>query len=66
MEHLKLSPGCGWAIIVHQEAEIDDENVEMEDPLTERLLRARKMTFESRWPHETKKAWICKTQKVTI
>lgn len=63
MEHSKLSPGCGWAIIAGIEAEVDDENAEL-DPLTGKLLNARKMTFGSRWPHETKKGWICKTQKV--
>lgn len=65
VEHLKHSPNCGWAIVISLEARIDDENLELDDPLSERLLNAREMTFGSRWPHEAKKGWICKTQKVS-
>lgn len=36
----------------------------MENPLDEKLLDSRKMTFGSNWPHENKRGWICKTQKV--
>ncbi|KAL8709421.1 MAG: hypothetical protein Q9220_005804 [cf. Caloplaca sp. 1 TL-2023] len=64
-EHVSLSPNCGWAAIAHIEQEIEDGNNEHEDPMDERLLEARRMTFGANWPHEHKKGWRCKTQKAS-
>lgn len=35
-----------------------------DDPMSAELLEARKSTFHGRWPHEGKRGWTCKTQKV--
>lgn len=63
-EHLKHSPKCGWAITIATEFEIEYGNQSPEDPMSERLLDARRMTFGPGWPHENKRGWTCKTQKV--
>lgn len=65
-EHLKLSPSCGWAINVcierNPEVYIDEDDA----PTSEKMTEARKLTFASAWPHESKKGWLCKTQKVRL
>ncbi|KAL9101672.1 MAG: hypothetical protein Q9163_003093 [Psora crenata] len=63
-EHLKHSPSCGWAIaaFIEQAIEAGDRNVE--DPMSERMLDARRMTFGTTWPHENKRGWLCKIQKM--
>ncbi|KAL8950268.1 MAG: hypothetical protein Q9222_003693 [Ikaeria aurantiellina] len=63
-EHVNLSPDCGWAVIARIEQDVEAGNNEHEDPMDERLLDARKMTFGANWPHEHKKGWMCKTQKM--
>lgn len=63
MEHLKLSNHCGWAIIKDVARVVEDIST-MEDPTEERLFQARKATFASRWPHEHKRGWVCKTEKM--
>lgn len=63
-EHLKHSPDCGWAINIGIEQQIEAGDLDLEDPMDEKLLSARKMTFGSNWPHENKRGWVCKTQKV--
>ena len=63
-EHLKLAPHCGWAINVCIEKSIQPGTGEDEAPNSARMSDARKMTFGSRWPHEAKRGWVCKTQKV--
>ncbi|CAO1600647.1 hypothetical protein XANCAGTX0491_004331 [Xanthoria calcicola] len=32
--------------------------------MNEKLLDARRMTFGANWPHENKRGWICKTEKM--
>lgn len=63
-EHLKHSPNCGWAITIATELEIEDGSQSLEDPMSERMMDARRMTFSSRWPHENKRGWRCKTPKM--
>ena len=63
-EHLKVAPDCAWATIAAIEQDIEDGAVDQEDPMSEKLLEARKLTFGVKWPHEAKKGWACKTQKV--
>lgn len=63
-EHLKHAPNCGWAVTVAIEQDIENGSYSLEDPMSEKVLDARRMTFGSRWPHENKRGWTCKTQKV--
>jgi hypothetical protein len=62
IEHLTLSPDCGWAVV----ASIDAQNEVLcqENPLSARMIEARKATFADRWPHEGKKGWKCKVKQV--
>ncbi|KAI9745806.1 MAG: hypothetical protein M1818_000487 [Claussenomyces sp. TS43310] len=62
IEHLKLSPNCGWAIVASIEA--NDENLLNEYPASERMIEARRATFADKWPHEHKKGWKCKTKQL--
>ncbi|OBT66275.1 hypothetical protein VE03_04358 [Pseudogymnoascus sp. 23342-1-I1] len=61
-EHLKLSPGCGWAVTSCIEARVGD--MHLENPMSTRMVEARKATFGDRWPHEGKKGWKCKTKQL--
>uniref|UniRef100_A0A8H7TTE4 BIR-domain-containing protein n=1 Tax=Bionectria ochroleuca TaxID=29856 RepID=A0A8H7TTE4_BIOOC len=61
-EHLKHSPGCGWAIVAAIEAEM--EGYWREDPNHPDMAMARKATFAGRWPHENKRGWKCKTKQL--
>ncbi|KAI4137067.1 MAG: hypothetical protein L6R39_007490 [Caloplaca ligustica] len=62
-EHLNFSPDCGWAVIAQIEQD-GDGNLAKRNPTDESLLNARMMTFGANWPHEHKRGWVCKTQKV--
>ncbi|KAL8865520.1 MAG: hypothetical protein Q9174_006841 [Haloplaca sp. 1 TL-2023] len=62
-EHLVLSRSCGWAAILCIEREVARGSPIQDDPMDEQVLEARRKTF-SNWPHENKRGWICKTQKV--
>ncbi|KAL8701431.1 MAG: hypothetical protein Q9201_004915 [Fulgogasparrea decipioides] len=62
-EHLSLSPSCGWAAIARIEQDIEDGNPVQQDPMGDGPLEARRSTFIN-WPHENKRGWVCKTQKV--
>lgn len=63
VEHLKHSPDCGWAINMGIEQQANDK---LQDPSCEEMLDARRMTFGVNWPHEHKRGWVCKTQKVNF
>lgn len=63
-EHFNYSPDCGWAINVAIEQEIEEGARKDEDPMSARILEARKSTFGDKWPHEGKRGWTCKVQKV--
>ena len=65
-EHLKHARDCGWAVSVCIEQAIEDGNHTLEDPMSENMRDARYMTFGSNWPHENKRGWTCKTQKVYV
>ncbi|ETS82819.1 hypothetical protein PFICI_04695 [Pestalotiopsis fici W106-1] len=62
VEHLRLSPNCGWAIVAAIEARTGDYNTE--DPSLPHMIDARKATFGDRWPHEGKRGWKCKTKQM--
>lgn len=64
VEHLKLSSHCGWAINVSIEQNSENATYDDGGPTSEKMAEARKMTFDSTWPHESKRGWICKAQKV--
>lgn len=63
-EHLSHSGLCGWAITLATERAIENGSDDLEDPLSEAMLEARRMTFACGWPHESKRGWLCKTKKV--
>lgn len=63
-EHLKHAPTCGWAIAASIEQNIEDGGPILENPMSEDMQNARQMTFGTNWPHEGKRGWTCKTQKV--
>jgi hypothetical protein len=64
-EHLKHSADCGWAVNTYIEQKSEEQKRDNNgDPLSERMIAARKATFEDRWPHEGKKGWLCKVTKV--
>ncbi|ODH49498.1 hypothetical protein GX48_04440 [Paracoccidioides brasiliensis] len=62
-EHLKHSSECGWAVIMNIVRQSSNP-AEIEDPTSARIVEARRATFASLWPHEGKRGWICKTEKL--
>jgi hypothetical protein len=62
-EHLKHSDKCGWAILMDLTKATHD-TINMEDPTQPRIRDARTTTFEAGWPHESKRGWVCKTEKM--
>ena len=58
VEHFKLSSNCPWALVMS--ANLDDA----EDPTTSKMIDARRETFAGRWPHESKRGWTCKVEKM--
>ncbi|KAI9851627.1 MAG: hypothetical protein M1838_003221 [Thelocarpon superellum] len=63
-EHLHHSPDCGWAILMGIEKRREASNLDGEDPASEVMQAARRATFVGKWPHEGKKGWLCKTEKM--
>jgi len=64
-EHLKHGHDCAWALLMSVEAEREYDTSNMEDPTGEQLTEARRNTFDTiGWPHEAKRAWTCKTDKM--
>ncbi|KAJ9620227.1 hypothetical protein H2203_007992 [Taxawa tesnikishii (nom. ined.)] len=59
LEHLAHSSGCGWALSLSVVREDEDR-----DPMSEDMIEARRATYATLWPHESKKGWKCKTQKM--
>ena len=64
-EHLTHSPDCGWAIVTSLEKRRDDP-ARKKDPLSDEMKEARRATFAGIWPHDGKKGWACKTEKVRV
>ena len=62
-EHLKHSDNCGWAVLMSL-AKGTHDSISMEDPTQGRIAEARTATFEAGWPHEAKRGWLCKTEKM--
>lgn len=63
-EHLKHSSECGWAIMMDI-VRRSSNPAEIEDPTNVRIVEARRATFGSMWPHDGKRGWVCKTEKVS-
>ncbi len=63
-EHLKHSPQCGWAVLMNVAQDANQETADIEDPTGQLLSDARRATFAIGWPHESKRAWKCKTEKM--
>jgi hypothetical protein len=62
-EHLEHSSECGFAVLAGiARAEAYDAS-QMEDPTGQRLEDARRATFAN-WPHEGKRGWTCKVDKM--
>ena len=63
-EHLRHSPECGYAILMSlvQQPHFDTEA--MEDPTSTAMEKARRSTFDLGWPHDSKRGWTCKTEKM--
>lgn len=66
-EHLAHSATCVWAQALYAglAARQNDDAVNA-DPMSEDQITARRGTFEhnNEWPHENKKGWKCKIQKM--
>ncbi|KAI9674178.1 MAG: hypothetical protein M1817_001996 [Caeruleum heppii] len=65
-EHSHHSKGCAFAIIacIEERTQNNDEARIEEDPMSAAMVEARKATYGDRWPHEQKKGWNCKTDKM--
>jgi hypothetical protein len=63
-EHLNFSPDCAWALNLRIEQDTENGVVPEEDPSSEQMVEARKATFGDNWPHDGKRGWTCKSQKV--
>ncbi|KAI1740822.1 hypothetical protein F4680DRAFT_417884 [Xylaria scruposa] len=62
VEHLRLSPHCGWAVVAGIETGLGD--YALDDPTSSAMIEARKATFGDRWPHDGKRGWKCKTKQL--
>ncbi|KAI9706140.1 MAG: hypothetical protein M1836_005546 [Candelina mexicana] len=63
-EHLHHSPDCGWAINACIELRNEDKERDEKDPLSEEMMEARRATFMDLWPHDGKRGWTCRTEKM--
>ncbi|KAI0189716.1 hypothetical protein EV127DRAFT_408554 [Xylaria flabelliformis] len=62
VEHIRLSPHCGWAVVAGIETGLGD--YALDDPTSSEMIAARKATFGDRWPHDGKRGWKCKTKQL--
>ncbi|KIX99751.1 uncharacterized protein Z520_04387 [Fonsecaea multimorphosa CBS 102226] len=63
-EHLKHSSDCGWAILMSAGQDAKHDISTMEDPTGQIFADARRATFAVGWPHESKRGWRCKIEKM--
>lgn len=65
-EHLAHSHGCAWATAISVTKADDATEQETRDPMSDEMFNARKATFTAGegWPHENKKGWKCKINKL--
>ena len=62
-EHITHSPICAWAILMNVEQDHHDAS-SMEDPTHGPIADARRATFADAWPHDSKRGWTCKVDKM--
>ncbi|KAI1265032.1 hypothetical protein F5Y18DRAFT_427149 [Xylariaceae sp. FL1019] len=62
IEHLRLFPDCGFAIIASITLQVG--NWGSQNACLPELVSARKRTFAGRWPHERKRGWKCKSKQM--
>ncbi|WEW54898.1 hypothetical protein PRK78_000325 [Emydomyces testavorans] len=62
-EHLRHSSDCGWAITMDITRRSSNP-AEIVDPTSAEIAEARRATFGTWWPHDGKRGWKCKTEKV--
>ncbi|EXJ67671.1 uncharacterized protein A1O5_09017 [Cladophialophora psammophila CBS 110553] len=63
-EHYKHSSDCGWAILMSAGQDAKHDVGTMEDPTGQLFADARRATFAVGWPHESKRGWRCKIEKM--
>jgi hypothetical protein len=63
-EHLRHSSECGWAVMMNISRQSSNPS-EIDDPTGPRIADARLATFCS-WPHDGKRGWVCKSEKVNL
>ncbi|OAL36421.1 hypothetical protein AYO20_04317 [Fonsecaea nubica] len=63
-EHLKHSSDCGWAILMSTAQDAKQNISTLEDPTEQLYADARRATFAVGWPHEPKRGWKCKVEKM--
>ncbi|EXJ87887.1 hypothetical protein A1O1_04814 [Capronia coronata CBS 617.96] len=63
-EHLKHSNDCGWATLMNIGQDAAWDTNDMEDPTGPQITDARRSTFALGWPHESKRGWTCKVEKM--
>ncbi|KEF60797.1 uncharacterized protein A1O9_02359 [Exophiala aquamarina CBS 119918] len=63
-EHVTHSSDCGWAILMSLGQDTTTDVNTMEDPTGQLYVDARRATFSIGWPHESKRGWTCKIEKM--
>ena len=64
-EHLKHGSDCAWAVLMSTAVGTKYDVDDMDDPTSTAMVEARRNTFETlQWPHESKRGWTCKTEKM--
>ncbi|KAI9893941.1 MAG: hypothetical protein M1814_005494 [Vezdaea aestivalis] len=66
LEHLEHSKDCGFALVAAIEGRVDIGERGHLHPLSEEMKFARRTTFRDSWPHEHKKGWVPKVEKVLM
>ena len=64
IEHINHISDCAWAINVGMKARKEKGQEPEDDPMSDTLLEARRSTFADLWPHEKKRGWKAKTEKM--
>ena len=62
---MKHSLYCGWALVHATELKLErNPKAAIDDPMGDKMTDARINTFGNWWPHEKKKGWLPKVEKV--
>lgn len=63
-EHLAHSANCLWAMSLNAGISAQSDSDNEHDPMADELADARRGTFGDAWPHEAKRGWKCKIQRM--